>query len=93
MITCAQQNLLLSSRAHFGICSVDDTDTTMTHGWTIAAAIWLCLVVSSATASTTLSRPGVERLFTEWMEAFQKEYDNPEELALRMEIWYENHGM
>ena len=50
------------------------------------------VTVSMSSATTTLSRPTEERLFSEWKVAYDKSYDSDEEADLRMQIWMENHG-
>lgn len=48
--------------------------------------------LSSSSATTTLSRPTEERLFSDWMGAYEKSYDSDEEAAVKMQIFMDNHA-
>lgn len=50
------------------------------------------LGVSVVSGSETLSPPTEEKLFFNWMGAFDKKYDNDEEASARMQIFMENNG-
>jgi len=48
--------------------------------------------LSICSATTTLSRPTEERLFGDWMSAYDKSYDNDEEASFRMQVFMNNHA-
>ena len=50
------------------------------------------LGVSVVSGSETLSPPTEEKLFADWMGAFDKSYENNEEASVRMQIFMENNG-
>lgn len=58
----------------------------------LPSALLALLGLAVVSATTTLSRPTEEKLFSNWMEAFDKSYDTPAETDLRLQIFMDNHA-
>ncbi len=56
------------------------------------SVLFALLGLSVCSATVTLSRPTEERLFGDWMNVYEKEYDNEEEAAARREIFLKNNA-